>query len=94
MKRLNWPMVWRAPCTALVLAAAAGLASAQTDPAQLTGTLKKVRESGSITIGHRESSIPFSSLSARGEPIGYSIDLWPAISSPRTRPICRTIAGI
>ena len=75
MKRLNWPMVWRAPCTALVLAAAAGLASAQTDPAQLTGTLKKVRESGSITIGHRESSIPFSYLSARGEPIGYSIDL-------------------
>ena len=32
-----------------------------------------MRESGAITIGHRESSIPFSFLSARGEPIGYSI---------------------
>ena len=31
--------------------------------------------SGAITIGYRESSIPFSYLSARGEPIGYSIDL-------------------
>ena len=57
------------------LALAAARSGAQTDPAQLTGTLKKVRESGSITIGHRESSIPFSYLSARGEPIGYSIDL-------------------
>jgi len=57
------------------MAAAALQAGAQTDPAHLSGTLAKVRETGSITIGHRESSIPFSYLSARGEPIGYSIDL-------------------
>ena len=25
------------------------------------GTLKKIRDSGSITIGHRDASIPFSS---------------------------------
>ena len=43
---------------------------------QLTGTLAKVRASRHASrIGHRESSIPFSYLSARGEPIGYSIDL-------------------
>jgi glutamate/aspartate transport system substrate-binding protein len=58
-----------------VLALAALHAGAQTDPAVLSGTLAKVRESGIITLGHRESSIPFSYLSARGEPIGYSIDL-------------------
>jgi len=66
---------WRKPFAALLLIASAGLAFAQSDPAVLTGTLAKVRESGAITIGHRESSIPFSYLSARGEPIGYSIDL-------------------
>ncbi len=48
---------------------------AQTAPPQLVGTLAKVRESGSITIGHRESSIPFSYRSVRGKPMGYSIDL-------------------
>ncbi|HWH84305.1 MAG TPA: amino acid ABC transporter substrate-binding protein [Burkholderiaceae bacterium] len=50
-------------------------AQAAPPPAQLSGTLAKVRETGAITIGHREASIPFSYLSARGEPIGYSIDL-------------------
>jgi ABC-type amino acid transport substrate-binding protein len=66
----------------IVRSAAAGLlalaaihAGAQDAPTQLGGTLQKVRESGVIAIGHRESSIPFSYLSARGEPIGYSIDL-------------------
>jgi len=50
---------------------------AQSDqpPTRLTGTLAKVQQSGAITIGYRESSIPFSYLSARNEPIGYSIDL-------------------
>ena len=44
-------------------------------PAAFTGTLRKVRESGSITLAYRSASIPFSYLSPRGEPIGYSIDL-------------------
>ena len=55
----------------------AAIAGAQTAPApmQLTGTLAKARETGTLTLGHRESSIPFSYRSARGEPIGYSVDL-------------------
>jgi len=61
------------------LAAAAGLAAfAQQDEAPvvpLAGTLAKVRASGVVTVAHRQSSIPFSYLSVRGEPIGYSIDL-------------------
>ncbi len=62
----------------LALGLAAGLpaaAQSETSPVALTGTLRKVQESGAITIGHRAASIPFSYLSARGEPIGYTIDL-------------------
>ena len=45
-------------------------------PAQpLDGTLKKVKETGGITIGYRESSIPFSYLDDRQKPIGYAMDL-------------------
>jgi glutamate/aspartate transport system substrate-binding protein len=45
-------------------------------PAELAGTLKKVRESGAITIGYREASFPFSYVANEGAaPIGYSIDL-------------------
>jgi len=40
-----------------------------------TGTLAKVAESGVITIGHRESSVPFAYLDENQKPIGYSIDL-------------------
>jgi glutamate/aspartate transport system substrate-binding protein len=40
-----------------------------------TGTLAKVAESGVITIGHRESSVPFAYLDENQQPIGYSIDL-------------------
>jgi glutamate/aspartate transport system substrate-binding protein len=42
---------------------------------ELTGTLKKIKDSGSVVIGYRESSIPFSYLNAARRPIGYSIDL-------------------
>ena len=45
----------------------------------LTGTLKKVKDSGSITIGHRETSIPFSYLDEKQQAIGFSMDLCAAI---------------
>jgi glutamate/aspartate transport system substrate-binding protein len=45
-------------------------------PAVLTGTLKKVRDSGTITLGYREASFPFSYVRKEmAEPLGYSIDL-------------------
>jgi len=47
----------------------------ESDPVQLTGTLAKVRAAGAVTLAYRESSVPFSYLSARKEPIGYSIEL-------------------
>jgi len=46
---------------------------------ELTGTLKKIKDAGSITIGHRETSIPFSYLDDKQLPIGYSMDLCMAI---------------
>jgi glutamate/aspartate transport system substrate-binding protein len=42
---------------------------------ELTGTLKKIKDAGSVTLGYRESSLPFSYLNAAKRPIGYSIDL-------------------
>ena len=45
-------------------------------PAQdLQGTLKKIKDSGSIAIGYREQSLPFSFKGDDGKPTGYSIDL-------------------
>ena len=41
----------------------------------LTGTLKKIRDTGAISIGHRESSIPFSYYGDKNEVVGYSQDL-------------------
>ena len=76
----------------MALAALQAGAQSAPAPAQLTGTLAKVRESGSITIGHRESSIPFSYLSARGEPIGYSVDLCKLLVDAISEEVGRTIA--
>jgi ABC-type amino acid transport substrate-binding protein len=50
-------------------------------PATLSGTLAKVRDAGSIALGYRESSVPFSYLDARKRPIGYSIELCKSLVS-------------
>jgi glutamate/aspartate transport system substrate-binding protein len=42
---------------------------------QLTGTLKKVKDAGFISVGHRESSIPFSYYDDTNQVVGYSQDL-------------------
>lgn len=39
------------------------------------GTLKKIKDSGSITIGHRDGSIPFSYYDDKQRPVGYAVDL-------------------
>jgi glutamate/aspartate transport system substrate-binding protein len=46
-----------------------------TGAAAQEGTLKKIKETGSITIGHRDASIPFSYYDDRQRPIGYSMDI-------------------
>lgn len=63
--------LYRKTLFAVVAAAFALTAHAQ----ELTGTLKKIKETGAITIGYRESSIPFSYLDDKQQPIGYAMDL-------------------
>jgi glutamate/aspartate transport system substrate-binding protein len=41
----------------------------------LTGTLKKIKDSGSISLGIRESSVPFSYYDDNNKVVGYSQDL-------------------
>jgi glutamate/aspartate transport system substrate-binding protein len=60
----------------LLVALAGALAFAVPASAQeLTGTLKKIRDSGSITVGHRDASIPFSYYDDKQQPVGYAMDL-------------------
>jgi glutamate/aspartate transport system substrate-binding protein len=59
---------------ALLAVLSASLAIALPAVAQ-EGTLKKIKDSGSITIGHRDASLPFSYYDDKQQPIGYSMDL-------------------
>ncbi|MGH8687266.1 MAG: amino acid ABC transporter substrate-binding protein [Burkholderiales bacterium] len=59
----------------LLFSAGAAFAQSEDAPIVLTGTLAKARAEGALTIAYRESSVPFSYLSARHQPIGYSIEL-------------------
>jgi glutamate/aspartate transport system substrate-binding protein len=65
------------------LLCAALAASGQESPTgtldRLTGTLKKIKDSGVVRIGYRENSLPFSFLDDAKRPVGYSIDLCLAI---------------
>ena len=62
-------------CRLLAAAAALALVSAPVVAEELAGTLKKIKETGAITIGHRESSIPFAYLDDEQQPIGYAMDI-------------------
>src|SRR6201993_699866 len=41
----------------------------------LSPTLQKIKDAGTITIGHRDSSVPFSYLDNNQKPIGFSLEL-------------------
>jgi glutamate/aspartate transport system substrate-binding protein len=57
------------------LAALLALAVPAAHGAELSGTLKKVKDSGTLVMGVRESSYPLSYLDDRQQPIGYHIDI-------------------
>lgn len=57
----------------VALVAAAGITTASA--AELTGTLKKIKDTGTIKIGHRDASIPFSYLDDQQKPIGYGVEI-------------------
>ena len=56
-------------------ALAAVLGLGQAGAQELTGTLKNIKETGAITLGFRDSSIPFSYLDDNQKPIGYAMDI-------------------
>ena len=56
---------------AMLVVAAAAPAVAQ----EIRPTLDKIKETGAIQLGHRETSRPFSFLGTDGKPAGYSVDL-------------------
>jgi glutamate/aspartate transport system substrate-binding protein len=59
------------PMTVLALWLASGSAWAQVD----NNTLRRIAETGTINLGHRESSVPFSYYDQRKQVVGYSHDL-------------------
>jgi len=56
----------------------------------LTGTLKKIKDSGTIVMGVRDSSIPFSYLDDKQNYIGYSIDICNKIATAVQRELGMT----
>ncbi len=62
---------------ALAAAIATALSATAVAPAhaQESPTLKKIKDAGAITLGHRESSIPFSYYDEKQQVIGYSQEL-------------------
>src|SRR5581483_10975756 len=63
----------RLPILGFALAAAFGVSQAYAE--DLTGTLKNIKETGAITLGFRDSSIPFSYLDDNQKPIGFAMDI-------------------
>jgi glutamate/aspartate transport system substrate-binding protein len=57
------------------LALAAVTLAASSVAAQQGGTLKKIKDTGSITIGHRDASIPFSYYDDKQQPVGFAMDI-------------------
>ena len=60
---------------AAALATFLGASVAAPIQAQESPTLKKIKNTGTITLGHRESSIPFSYYDDKQQVIGYSQEL-------------------
>ena len=61
----------RLSCSLVAFALIAAPAAAQ----ELTGTLKKIKDSGAITLGHRDTSIPFSYYDDKQQVVGYAMDI-------------------
>jgi len=59
----------------LLLAAACAAFGAPAAAQELTGTLKKIKDTNTIVVGHRESSIPFSYYDDKQQVVGYAMDL-------------------
>ena len=59
----------------VALAIGIGALAGAVQAAELTGTLKKIKDTGTITLGVRESSIPFNYSLGGVKQVGYSYDI-------------------
>jgi glutamate/aspartate transport system substrate-binding protein len=59
----------------LLAVALCPVAAGAVQAAEFTGTLKKIRDTGTITIGYREASVPFAYLDDKQQPVGYALDI-------------------
>src|SRR5437868_12994610 len=59
----------------LSMVAAAGFTASPVLAQELTGTLKKIKDTGAIALRHRESSVPFSYYDDKQQVVGYAMDL-------------------
>lgn len=66
--------IFSAIAATIALSSLAAITSVQAD------TLKKVADSGQITLAYREASVPFSYLAGAGAPIGFSLDIANAVA--------------
>ena len=57
------------------IAFAAAICAGHADAEELSGTLRKIKDTGVINIGYRDSSIPFSYLDDNQKPVGFAIDI-------------------
>jgi ABC-type amino acid transport substrate-binding protein len=57
----------------------------------LTGTLKTIEDRGTILIGYRDSSVPFSFVNKAGQPIGFSLDLCHGVAEDVARSLNRDL---
>jgi glutamate/aspartate transport system substrate-binding protein len=57
----------------------------------LTGTLKTIKDRGTILIGYRETALPFSFLNRGGQPVGFSLDLCHGIAEDVARTLNRDL---
>ena len=51
------------------------VAGAMSGTASAQDTLKKIKDSGTITLGHRDTSIPFSYYDDKQQVVGYAMDI-------------------
>jgi ABC-type amino acid transport substrate-binding protein len=83
------------PLSVLAVVALAAIwagGTARTEEGELlTGTLKTIKDRGTILIGYRDSSVPFSFLNKAGQPVGFSLDLCHGIAEDVARTLNRDL---
>src|SRR4051794_4320734 len=67
--------MWKTRHQFSISASVAFLLSVSLAPACAADTLSRIRETKTITIAHRETSVPFSYLDENKKPVGYAVDL-------------------